>query len=116
MRREVVEIHGKEWDLGFIQAELARLQKFAWLQRQWKPVDVVLEISSGRVFFDVAAAVDPAFKFVEGGWPREFCQLCSWELNADGDPDHATGYTNGREWLCTECYTRFLQAPNKSVQ
>jgi hypothetical protein len=28
------------------------------------------------------------------------------------DPEHATGYTNGRDWLCTECYQKFFERPD----
>ena len=43
----------------------------------------------------------------------DFCSLCHWELNADGDPEHAAGYTNGRKWLCTECHDKFLEPGEK---
>jgi hypothetical protein len=28
-------------------------------------------------------------------------------------PEHAAGYTNGREWLCIECYEAFLEPLDK---
>jgi hypothetical protein len=106
---EIVEIHGEEWDAGYFKEQLPKLRKFAWRKRQWRPLDILVEISSGRIFFDMALKEDVAFKLVVGGWPRELCSLCHWELNADGGPEHASGYTNGREWLCTECYEKFLK-------
>jgi hypothetical protein len=30
-------------------------------------------------------------------------------------PTHASGYSNGREWLCTECYET-LEPPDKAVE
>ena len=72
------------------------------------------EIGSDRAFFDVTLKDDPGFKLVAGGWHREFCSLCHWELNADGGPAHADGYTNGREWLCAECYEKFLEPREKA--
>jgi Clp amino terminal domain, pathogenicity island component len=105
---EVVMIHGKEWDAGYIKAQLPELRKFAWRKCEWKPLDVLMEIGSGRISFDMTLKDDPQFKFVNGGWRREFCTLCHWELNADDGPEHASGYTNGRQWLCIECYEKFL--------
>ena len=106
---EIVEIHGEDWDLGYVQAQLPDLQKFAWRKRSWKPLDILVEISSRRIFFDVTTKDDPAFELVTGGWSGEFCSICHWELNADGGPEHAEGYTNGREWLCIECYEKFME-------
>jgi hypothetical protein len=106
--RDMVKIHGQEWDRSYIQAQAIELRKFAWRKRQWKPLDTLVEIDGGRIFFDVRLKAEPGFMLVTGGWPRDFCSLCHWELNTDGGSEHADGYTNGREWLCTECYEKFL--------
>ena len=105
---DTVEIHGAGWDVGYVRTTVAELQKFTWRKREWKPKDVLKDINTGRVFFDVSRKDDPSFEFVPGGWPHESCTICQWQLNADGGPDHAEGYTNGREWVCTECYEKFL--------
>jgi hypothetical protein len=111
--RDVVEIHGEAWDSGYVQAQFVELRKYAWRKRQWKPFDTLVEIDSGGIFFDVTLKGDPGFKLVTGGWPREFCSVCRWELNVDGGPEHADGYTNGRDWVCTECYEKFLGPGDK---
>jgi ATP-dependent Clp protease ATP-binding subunit ClpC len=111
---EIVKIHGEEWDAGYVQAQLPELRKFAWRKRQWKPLDILVEISSGRIFFDITLKDDLGFKLVVGGWPREFCTICHWEINADGGSEHASAYTNGRGWLCTECYEKFLEPLDKA--
>ena len=110
---DVVEIHGEGWDLEYVQAQLPNLRKFSWSKRQWKPLDILVEVSSRRIFFDVTTTADPGFELVPGGWSREFCSVCHWELNTDGGPEHAAGYTNGREWLCIECYEKFLEPSDK---
>ena len=113
---DIVEIHGEEWDVSYVQAQLVELRKFAWRKRQWKPLDVLVEISSGRISFDMTLKDDLGFKVEAGGWSREFCSLCHWELNAYGGPGHAAGYSNGREWLCTECHEKFLEPPDKATE
>lgn len=105
---DIVGIHGAGWDVGYVRSTVAELQKFAWRKREWKPIDVLKEINMGRIFFDLSMREDPGFEFVPGGWPRELCALCHWELKADAGPEHADGYTNGREWVCSECYEKFL--------
>ena len=112
---DIVEIHDKQWDKSYIEAQLVELWKFAWRKCQWKRLDVLVEISSGRIFFDLTRKDDLGFKLVQGGWARDFCSLCHWELNADGGPEHGAGYTNGREWLCTECYDKFLGPGEKAM-
>ena len=113
---DVVEIHGEGWDLEYVQAQLPNLRKFSWRKRQWKPFDILVEVSSGRIFFDVTTNADPGFELVTGGWSREFCLICHWELNTYGGPEHAAGYTNGREWLCIECYEKFLEPLDKASE
>lgn len=107
--RDIVEIHGEAWDGRYVQEQVDQLRKFAWRKRSWEPLDILVEISSDRIFFDVRRKDDPGFRLVTRGWARDFCSLCHWELNADGGPEHTTGYTNGREWLCTECYEKLLR-------
>jgi len=80
------------------------------------PLDVLVEISSGRISFDMTLKDDLGFKVEAGGWSREFCSLCHWELNAYGGPEHAAGYSYGREWLCTECHEKFLEPPDKATE
>ena len=104
----VVEIHGQSLDFGYVQAQVRVLSKFAWRKREWKPVDVLVESETDRIFFDVSLRDDPRFKHVAGGWPQDWCSICNWELNADGGAEHSSGYTNGRQWLCVECYEKFF--------
>jgi hypothetical protein len=112
----VVEIHGEGWDLEYVQAQLPNLRKFSWHKREWKPLDILVEVKSRRIFFDVTTTADPDFEIVTGGWSREFCLVCHWELNTNGGPEHAAGYTNGREWLCIECYETFLEPLDKASE
>jgi hypothetical protein len=71
-------------------------------------MDVLVEAESGRIFFDVRLQDDPRFKLAAVGWERDWCSICNWELNTDGGSEHPSGYTNGRQWLCVECYERFF--------
>jgi hypothetical protein len=105
-----VTIHGEEWDRSYIQSQVKALWKFAWHKRKWTPLDVVTD-GSGRISFDLTLKDQPGFKIQAGGWTWDFCSLCQWELNATGGDEHASGYTNGREWLCTECYDKFFKPP-----
>lgn len=105
---DLIEIHGEMWNRESVQARVGELAKFAWRERQWKPLDVLAEKATGRLFFDLGLKDDPQFALVSGGWPRTQCEICSWELNAAGGRERSTCYTNGRDWICEECYSKFL--------
>jgi len=50
---------------------------------------------------------------VKAGWKKDHCFICRWELfESKDDSDHGSGYTNGHDWLCTECYTKFWERPD----
>ena len=106
-----MEIHGRSLPLGYVQARLTPLRKFAWRKREWKELNVLVESGTDGIFFDVSVQDDPQFKLVAAGWTRDWCLICNWELNADGGEEHSHGYTNGRQWLCLECYEKFFVPP-----
>lgn len=104
----MVEIHGKPFPLGLITSWAEKFRQFAWARRNWKPIDVMVDNEQGGICFDLAVKDDPRYKFVPGGWTKEPCVICGWELTAEGGPEHSEAFTNGRQWLCAECYHRFV--------
>jgi hypothetical protein len=105
---DLVEIHGEMWNRESVQSRVDELAKFAWRRRQWKPLDILVEKTTGRIFFDLGLKDDPQFDLVSSGWPRTHCEICDWELNAANGPERSTCYTNGRNWICEQCYTNLL--------
>ena len=106
---EIVQVHGRPYPLLRIEGKVKDLVQFKWLQRDWKPLDVVVANEDGAVCFDLELRDDSRYKFVPGGWPKEPCAICGWELSAEGGPEHTEAFTNGRQWLCAECYHRFVE-------
>ena len=106
--QEIVHIHGEAWDLNNIEERVHDFVKFAWRKREWKPLDVLIDSKTGHVCFDTNPPLESNFRLVPGGWPREKCLICRWELNADGGEEHSICYTNGRGWVCAECHDQFL--------
>ena len=105
---QVVTIHGQEWKRTYVQAQVSALNRFAWRKREWKPIDALVETETGQICFDTAAPDDPRFKFVPAAWQRDWCLICNWELSVEAGVEHSVGYTNGRQWLCIDCYERFF--------
>ena len=72
--------------------------------------DIVSNIASGEISFDLSLADDSAnFKLMKGGWASDNCVVCGWRLFESEILAHGSGYTNGRYWLCIECYEKFFR-------
>lgn len=107
-RRPQVEVHGKKFDLQAVGSQADRLRRFAWIRREWKPMDVVVDNQEGGISFEVSVADGQRYQLQPGGWTKEPCAICGWELRTEGGPERTEGFTNGRRWLCRECYRRFV--------
>ena len=107
-----VQLHGAHRDAAHLRSMAARCQRQPWLWRQeaWHPRDIVSNIVSRELSFDISLADDSAnFKLVKGGWTSDNCVVCGWRLFESEILDHGSGYTNGRDWLCIECYEKFFR-------
>ena len=112
-----IEIHGVRWDAEYVHDLVKRCHENAWQwnKRAWKPRDIVIDRKNGKISFDLILARKDSihFELVKKGWKKDYCVICRWELfESKDDTEHGTGYTNGREWLCMECYDKFWQLPN----
>jgi hypothetical protein len=108
-RRPKVEVHGKTFDLQAIGVQADKLRKFAWIRREWKPMDVVVDNEAGGILFDLSLSDGHRYQLQPGGWTKEPCAICGWELEAKNNPERSEGFTNGRRWICAECYHRFVE-------
>ncbi len=111
LAEETIQIHGINRNAERVRSMVAHYQRFRWHWRQevWLPHDLAVELATGEISFDISLAKDSAiFKLVKGGWPSDTCGVCDWKLYESTNLGHGTGYTNGRDWLCTECYEKFF--------
>ncbi len=106
-------IHGiaRSADRIHESVQRCRIRNWHWARRAWTNADVVIEKKTGKISFDLRLAEDAEhFELVKGGWKKDHCFICRWELyESPDDADHGTGYTNGNHWVCTECYAKFWQ-------
>jgi hypothetical protein len=112
--RETTTIHGTQHSLRPLldAATRYRQQNFYWRKQSFTPRDAVVERKTGKMSLDLTLAADPEhFESVKGGWKKDHCAICRWELFEATD-DHGVGYTNGRDWVCTECYDKFWDRPD----
>jgi hypothetical protein len=114
--QDPVEIHGSLWDGDYIRDAVAKYREYSWYwhKRSWMPRDIAIYRENGSVSFDLSLAEDHAhFDLAKAGWKKDRCAVCRWELfESKDDPQHGMGYTNGLEWLCTECYEKLVAPPN----
>jgi ATP-dependent Clp protease ATP-binding subunit ClpA len=111
---KIIKLRNKIWNADHIREAVRRCceAKFYWRKAPWQPRDAVVERKTGKLSLDSTLAEDSAnFELVKGGWKKDLCAICRWELFEAND-DHGTGYTNGRDWLCTECYEQFWGRPD----
>jgi len=113
----LVEIHGMQRSADQIQEAVKRCREYSWhwQKRTLAARDVVVHRKTGAISFEVIlAAEDPTnFELLKAGWKRkDHCAVCHWELSESDDAAHGTGYTNGRDWLCNECYDKFWERPD----
>lgn len=106
-----VEVHGKKLNLEEVRDRVKRLksQPYYWERKLWQMRDVVYERNGKRFSFDTSLAKEESkFVLVKGAWKKDYCAVCQWELYETDDAVHGSGYTNGKDWACEECYRRFL--------
>ena len=113
---ETVEIHGSRWNVDYVRdaVQLCRAYNWHWHKSTWMPRDIAVERRTGRISFDLGLASDAAnFEILKGGWKKDHCFICRWELfETQDDASHGSAYTNGHDWLCTECYSKFWERPD----
>lgn len=110
-----IKIHGLAWHSETIRKRVRDLRTFNWHWHKtpWKARDMAVD-SEGKISFDLALLEDKKnFTRSPGVWKKDRCAICGWELSESADnPEHRTAYTNGRDWVCTECYEKFLNGPD----
>ncbi len=105
---EYVTIHGDKWKSADIEEAVDWAAGEVWKKQKWLPRAAL--ISKGKTSEYAGQNFNPKYtKLVEDGWSHDHCEICWWSLHESEDPDFGEGYTNdGRSWLCTECYEKFV--------
>lgn len=110
-----IEIHGIAWNGGTIRERVGVLRQsnWYWQKRRWKARDLAAR-EDGKLSFDVSLAEDNKnFALRRAEWKSDHCVVCEWALfESEDQSEHGSGYTNGRDWVCTECYEKLLDGPD----
>ena len=107
---DTVSIHGSPWKMADLAPLIQRCRSRTWRQQRWVKRDALVERGSGLTLPYQGQPYNPVeFELVRGGWKRNTCEICWWDLMESDKPEHAVGYTDGRQWLCSECHDRFIK-------
>jgi len=107
--KDYVSIHGELWDFKSVREFGEYYRKFHWEKRRWTARDALAQRFDKKLFLYSGQTYDPEqVELVKGGWSEDHCGICWWKLTASDSHEHGEGYTNGQDWLCTECYQRFV--------
>ena len=113
---ETVTTHGTRRPLRVVLHAVMhyRQQNTYWRRQSWMPRDAVIERKTGKLSLDLSLAQDTAnFELLKGGWKKDHCGICHWELfESSENGEHGVGYSNGRDWICTECHEQFWDRPD----
>lgn len=106
---KTVTVHGYALPAAYVRERAKYCRAFFWRKRDFQSSDIVVHRDDGGISFDVTLALETReFNPIKGGWKEEACEICHWKLKESNDPELGTGYTNGRHWLCCECYEKFV--------
>lgn len=106
---EVIAIHGVKKSVEDLRRDVNNLRACYWKRKSWKPRNVITTKEGGKISFDLTLAKKSSgFVLLKGGWKRDQCAICRWDLYESDDVSHGTGFTNGQDWICSECHARFI--------
>lgn len=106
----IVTIHGTRWKLADVQNIIDHCRKRQWRRQHWAKRDALVQRGGGMTIPYFGQSYDPKeFEVVRGGWKRNLCEICNWELCESDNEQHTVGYTDGRQWICSECHDQFIR-------
>ena len=109
-KEDTVTIHGDEWKFEHIVEEIEECKKFKWKKQKWSPSPALVDKSGNKSTKYSGQKYDPnSTQYKKEGWDDDHCEIYWWSLYDSPDEEGSTGYTNGYNWICTECYVKFVE-------
>ena len=108
-----VLVHGSFVPNSQIEDTIEYCRSQNWQKQNWQPKPGLVRKRTG--FLSIISRYTGQdydlrkFELAPSSWTYDNCKICSWKICDSDNPETSVGYTNGREWLCTECYERFIK-------
>ena len=86
----------------------------AWAWEKWRRMPALVAKDGSRITFYAGQEYDPTqFDLVLDGWGHDHCELCFKTITdfirqGGRAPVVDEGYTNGSDWVCCECFLKYL--------
>ena len=102
----------EEW---WTQRQLALVEdrNRTWCLKSFDPGPAVEHCSNATRIVGKAAAGVAGSNLIADGWDHEHCELC-WAKISRLPGDSSEGYSDGDQWICIECFTRFVLPRQKA--
>lgn len=111
-----VLVHGSFVACDRIKDTIEYCRSQNWQKQNWQPKPGLVRKRTG--FLSIISRYTGQdydlrkFELAPSSWTYDNCKICSWKICDSDDPQSSIAYTNGRDWLCSECYERFILNPD----
>ena len=92
------------------QKELVDDTSIVWQKKRFKPVAGFWLTENGKRILSKISEHEilPPNAIIDNkAWDHEHCSLC-WKKISEYPVDDHEGYTNEKDWLCIECYNKYI--------
>jgi hypothetical protein len=98
---------------GYYERLIERFKTSSWVLKRWKASPALFaRDGSASTKFHGQAFDSTKYELIEAGWNHDHCPFCWVTISDDLDPEYLVqAYTNGYDWVCAECYAKYLE-PN----
>jgi len=93
-----------------------------WVRRKWRKVPALVAKDGSRIVLYGGQEYDPAlFDLVPDGWGHDHCELCfktitDFVREGGQAPVVDEGHTNGSDWVCCECFAKYIESDRERQQ
>ena len=109
-KEKTVIIHGDEWKFDHVVEEIEECKKSKWEKKKWSPSPALTDKSGTKSTKYRGQKYNSKYtKYEKDGWDHDHCEICWWTLHESEKEESNTGYTNGYNWICSECYEQFIK-------
>lgn len=92
------------------QKKLVEDESIVWKRKIFKNADGYwIKVTEGKLLTKISdkKELPPGAIVEKNAWNHEHCSLC-WKIISEELNDAHEGYTEGNDWLCEECYKKYI--------
>jgi len=106
---KTITIRGEKWDVEYVQSMLHGMQPGEFQRTAWTRRDALVAKDGSRATIYTGQPFDSSNMTIKHDyWDHDHCEVCNWLFIDTEGVEHSSGYFNGYNWLCDECYRLFI--------